>query len=274
MSLFDEDESLDNWDDEYRDDYEYDEEPDQDYSYSPPSGLDERFEEAARMVVLTQNGGTSNLQRRLGMGYTKACRVMDQLEATGIVSPQNGGRPRQVLVRDLNELDLVLNLFLPGYRKDTVSSYEPITRLLGSHSHTSPDEDAIVRSIIDEEVDFNPKDNKPSNREEYSDSVNAMNGCLGYVGQVISYMYIILLFIMLAPVVIVVLLAWWFIAWILGLIFPGKEFFPIKKIYHSVAPWFKRTFGLSLEDAAIASILVVVATALLDGLSGLFSKKD
>lgn len=264
MSLFDEDESLDNWDDEYRDDYEYGEELDQDYSCSPPLGLDERFEDAARMVVITQNGGTSNLQRRLGMGYTKVCRVMDQLEAAGIVGPQNGGRPRQVLVRDLNELDLVLSLFLPGYRKDTVSSYEPITRLLGSHSHTSPDED----------VDFNPKDNKPSNREEYSDSVNAMNGCLGYVGQVISYMCIILLFIMLAPVVIVVLLARWFIAWFLGLIFPGKEFFPIKKIYHSVAPWFKRTFGLSLEDAAIASIFVVVASALLDGLSGLFSKKD
>ena len=109
---------------------------------------------------------------------------------------------------------------------------------------------------------------------EYSDSVNAMNGCLGYVGQVISYTCIILLFILLAPVIILVLLAWWIIAWILGLIFPGKEFFPIKKIYHSVSPWFKRTFGISLEDAAIASILVVAIGALLNGVSNLFSKRD
>ena len=43
--------------------------------------LDERFEEAARMVVANQRGSTSDLQRRLGMGYAKVGRVMDQLEA-------------------------------------------------------------------------------------------------------------------------------------------------------------------------------------------------
>ena len=52
--------------------------------------LDERFEEAARTVVLNQRGSTSDLQRKLGMGYAKAGRVMDQLEAAGIVGPQNG----------------------------------------------------------------------------------------------------------------------------------------------------------------------------------------
>ena len=74
--------------------------------------LDERFEEAARTVVLNQRGSTSDLQRKLGMGYAKAGRVMDQLEAAGIVGPQNGAKPREVLVKDLAELDGILQHFL------------------------------------------------------------------------------------------------------------------------------------------------------------------
>lgn len=70
--------------------------------------LDERFEEAAKLVVMSQRGSTSDLQRRLGMGYAKAGRVMDQLEAAGIVSPQEGSKPRQVLVSSLDELDQII----------------------------------------------------------------------------------------------------------------------------------------------------------------------
>ena len=74
--------------------------------------LDERFEEAARMIVINQRGSTSDLQRRLGMGYAKAGRVMDQLEAAGIVGPQNGAKPREVLVKDIAELEEKLEHFL------------------------------------------------------------------------------------------------------------------------------------------------------------------
>ena len=76
--------------------------------------LDERFEEAARLIVTSQRGSTADLQRRLGMGYAKAGRVMDQLEAAGIVGPQNGSKPREVLVKDFKELDQILSLFFNG----------------------------------------------------------------------------------------------------------------------------------------------------------------
>lgn len=73
--------------------------------------LDERFAEAARMVVTTQRGSTSDLQRKLGMGYAKAGRVMDQLEAAGIVGPQEGSKPRQVLIGDLDSLEAILETY-------------------------------------------------------------------------------------------------------------------------------------------------------------------
>ncbi len=74
--------------------------------------IDPLFADAARMVVTTQKGSTSDLQRRLGMGYARAGRVMDQLEGAGIVGPQEGSKPRQVLVADLSELDEVLSHFI------------------------------------------------------------------------------------------------------------------------------------------------------------------
>lgn len=75
------------------------------------NALDERFEEAARMVVINQRGSTSDLQRRLGMGYAKAGRVMEQLEMAGIVGPAIGAKPRAVLVKDIAELEDILDRF-------------------------------------------------------------------------------------------------------------------------------------------------------------------
>ena len=74
--------------------------------------LDERFEECARLVVSMKRGSASDLQRRLGLGYAKVGRVLDQLEAAGIVGPQNGSKPREVLVKDTDELEQILNHFM------------------------------------------------------------------------------------------------------------------------------------------------------------------
>lgn len=74
--------------------------------------IDPLFEDAARLIVQTQKGSTSDLQRKLGMGFARAGRVMDQLEGAGIVGPQEGSKPRQVLVADLIELEEVMAPFL------------------------------------------------------------------------------------------------------------------------------------------------------------------
>jgi len=74
--------------------------------------IDERFSDAAQLVVTTQKASTSFLQTRLGMGFAKAARVMGQLETAGIVGPQDGAKPRQVLVPDLNSLQPILDSFV------------------------------------------------------------------------------------------------------------------------------------------------------------------
>lgn len=69
---------------------------------------DENFEEAARITVRRQQGSVSLLQRKLAVGYTRAARIVDQLEEAGIVGPHNGTKAREVLVDDEEELDRLL----------------------------------------------------------------------------------------------------------------------------------------------------------------------
>ena len=71
--------------------------------------LDPLFEEAARFIVLHQQGSTSYIQRKFSIGYNRAGRLMDQLERMGIVGPVNGAKPRDVLCSDENTLNNILN---------------------------------------------------------------------------------------------------------------------------------------------------------------------
>ena len=75
------------------------------------SKIDDMFADAARLVVSAHKGSTSDLQRKLGLGYARAGRIMDQLEAAGIVGPQEGSKPRPVLVDDYAELESIITAF-------------------------------------------------------------------------------------------------------------------------------------------------------------------
>ncbi len=69
---------------------------------------DEKFEDAARLVVQHQQGSTSLIQRKLSLGYNRAGRIVDQLEAAGILGPFEGSKARQVLVQDEFSLEQIL----------------------------------------------------------------------------------------------------------------------------------------------------------------------
>ncbi len=77
------------------------------------SDRDSLFEDAARLIVQNQVGSTSLLQRRMKLGYNRAGRLMDQLEAAGIVGANQGSKARDVLIK--TELDLQQHLDLMGY---------------------------------------------------------------------------------------------------------------------------------------------------------------
>ena len=70
--------------------------------------LDPFFEEAAHAIVLSQQGSTSMIQRRFSIGYNRAGRLMDQMEAAGIVGAAQGSKPREVLIQDENQLNNLL----------------------------------------------------------------------------------------------------------------------------------------------------------------------
>ena len=86
----------------------------QDAGHGPDETLgvqdtDDKFEEAARVIIRRQQGSVSLLQRKLAVGYTRAARIVDQLEEAGIVGPFNGTKAREVLVEDEEELDELLH---------------------------------------------------------------------------------------------------------------------------------------------------------------------
>jgi S-DNA-T family DNA segregation ATPase FtsK/SpoIIIE len=69
---------------------------------------DELFDEAARIIVMNQQGSTSAIQRKFSIGYNRAGRIMDQLEAAGIVGQNEGSKARQVLLQDEYALEQLL----------------------------------------------------------------------------------------------------------------------------------------------------------------------
>jgi len=71
--------------------------------------LDPMFAEAAQLIVSSQQGSTSMIQRKFAIGYNRAGRLMDQLEKAGVVGPAQGAKPRDVLIQDPAALEMLLN---------------------------------------------------------------------------------------------------------------------------------------------------------------------
>ncbi len=69
---------------------------------------DPLFEDAARLIVQNQIGSTSLIQRRMKLGYNRAGRLMDQLEAAGVVGPNQGSKAREVIIKTDSELSVYL----------------------------------------------------------------------------------------------------------------------------------------------------------------------
>lgn len=78
-------------------------------SMSNVADRDSLFEEAARFIITSNTASTSSLQRRYSIGYNRAGKIMDQMEAAGIVGPSQGGKPRQVLIDSL-QLERMLEI--------------------------------------------------------------------------------------------------------------------------------------------------------------------
>ena len=70
---------------------------------------DTLFDEAARLIVIHQQGSTSLIQRKFSIGYNRAGRLMDQLETAGIVGPAQGSKPRDVYISDEYSLEKLLD---------------------------------------------------------------------------------------------------------------------------------------------------------------------
>jgi S-DNA-T family DNA segregation ATPase FtsK/SpoIIIE len=90
-----------------------DEESSDDGAVVDMKNVDPKFEEAARLVVSTGRASTSYLQTQMGMGFARSARVMSQLEAAGIVGPQDmRSKNREVLVQNYSELDEIISKYL------------------------------------------------------------------------------------------------------------------------------------------------------------------
>jgi S-DNA-T family DNA segregation ATPase FtsK/SpoIIIE len=73
--------------------------------FDGPEGGDDMFKDAVRAVIEGRKASTSYLQRRLRIGYSRAARIIEEMEEQGIIGPADGSRPREVLISSLDELD-------------------------------------------------------------------------------------------------------------------------------------------------------------------------
>lgn len=136
--------------------------------------LDPFFEEAAYAIVISQQGSTALLQRRFSIGYNRASRLMDQLEAAGIVGEALGSKPRAVLVKSMGELRLKL-VKLVKHRHSTIHQTAPTNGLLSDKERTSESQ------TIEAELQKKGFDDKCQGKETLfvSNPLDTLNSLIG-----------------------------------------------------------------------------------------------
>lgn len=100
------------------------------------------------------------------------------------------------------------------------------------------------------------------------DSTNSTNGCLLFIGQI----FVAIIIITLLPYAVILSLLWWPFAWILGLLFPGRDFFPIKRIWTGFKEWMHNHLDMDVESILLFMVLFLVAGSIIGGLVNLFRK--
>lgn len=128
----------------------------QDESHYKPSDLDPLFEDAARLIISSQMGSTSLLQRRMKLGYNRSGQLMDQLEAAGVVGPNSGSKAREVLLKN----DIELENFLKDYRD---GNYLPFRHF---YEENKLEIEARAEELLQMEIDENTRKEKNLIRQE------------------------------------------------------------------------------------------------------------
>ena len=110
---------------------------------------DELFEDAARLIVMHQQGSTSLIQRKLKLDYNRAGRLIDQLEAAGVVGPFEGSKGREVLIKDEVSLEQLLD-HLRGGCSDVKSPEltTPESPVVPNSEQSSERKEGLIRSVI------------------------------------------------------------------------------------------------------------------------------
>ena len=212
--------------------------------------MDPLFEAAAQFAVDSGTFSMPDLRDILRVGAGRAELLISQLCSAGIIGPADGELSYIALIHGLEDVGLTYDGDLYADEDD----YDDEELELTQPPCNSSDKVATKESID----------------AGHGSGNNTATGCLGYCLDVFSYTMLILMLILLAPAIIFGVLVWWIVALILGLFFPGKDFFPVKKVWKSVSAWFEKHLGVDLEFAAISAVFVVLAASLIDGISSLF----
>lgn len=120
------------------------------------SDRDPLFDEAARLIVIHQQGSTSLIQRKFSIGYNRAGRLLDQLEASGIVGPTQGSKAREVFIADEYHLEIILNSlddgnYIPKTYQKINSKLKEEIRLKYSDSIERRKDEIIAEAMLEEE---------------------------------------------------------------------------------------------------------------------------